>query len=170
MMSFLLIAMVVVYVLSCLFMIVVILGQEGKGGGLSGLIGASALGDTLGASAAESTLRRWTRNSAILFVVLSLGLTIVGARVFTGSPLDLVGGSVPEEEVTEPTQEAITTKPLTARQPSQTAPPVSEPPTTPIGKATPAPAPKLPAGTPAPVSAPAPVPSNPPPAPTSPTR
>ena len=80
--QFLLILMVIVYVICCLFLIIVILGQEGKGGGLSGLMGASALGDTFGATAAESTLRRWTRNTAIAFVVLSLLLTIVGSRVF----------------------------------------------------------------------------------------
>jgi preprotein translocase subunit SecG len=156
-MFLLLVLMVIVYVIVCLFLIVVILGQEGKGGGLSGLIGSSALGDTLGASAAESTLRRWTRNCAILFVVLSLGLTIVGSRIFTGSILDQAGGTLPED-VTPP-QEAITTS--TATLPTEAAPPVTQPPAAPIGAPATAPAPKPPASTPAPapVSTPAPTPA-----------
>jgi preprotein translocase subunit SecG len=85
---FVLVIMLIVYVISCLFLILVILGQEGKGGGLSGLVGSTALGDTLGASAAESTLRRWTRNIAVIFIVLSLSLTIVGSRVIKSSILD----------------------------------------------------------------------------------
>lgn len=102
MMTFILVFLVIIYVFVCLFLIVVILGQEGKGGGLSGLLGASALGETLGASTAESVLRRWTRNCAILFIVLSLCLTIVGSRVFTRSILDGATGVEPTEETRLP--------------------------------------------------------------------
>jgi protein translocase SecG subunit len=113
MLTLILAIMVVLYVFSALFLIVVILGQEGKGGGLSGLVGASALGDTLGASGAENTLRRWTRNCAIMFIVLSMGLTIVGAHVFSGSSSILDAGTVtPAEETNPPPEE--TTGPVTA--------------------------------------------------------
>jgi len=117
MMTLLLAVMVILYVIVCLFLVVVILFQEGKGGGLSGLVGASALGDTLGASAAESTLRRWTRNCAIAFIVLSLGLTIVGSRVFTRSILDRAGVSAAEESATSPSNLEATTAPLATEVP-----------------------------------------------------
>jgi preprotein translocase subunit SecG len=118
---FVLVLMVIVYVLSCLFLIVVILGQEGKGGGLSGLMGSSALGDTLGASAAESTLRRWTRNAAITFVVLSLTLTVVGSKVFKKSILDEPGGPAAIEQAPPPGD--LTTGPLPMSDEDVTVPP-----------------------------------------------
>ncbi|PKO18144.1 preprotein translocase subunit SecG [candidate division BRC1 bacterium HGW-BRC1-1] len=70
----------IVYFLVCLFMILVILSQEGKGGGLSGMMGSSALGETFGFGGASNALRRWTRNVAILFMVLTILITFWGAR------------------------------------------------------------------------------------------
>ncbi|MCD6384165.1 preprotein translocase subunit SecG [Candidatus Sumerlaeota bacterium] len=75
------------YVFICLFLILLILMQAGKGGGLSGLVGGSALADTFGATGAEKTLSRWTTYLAIVFFVLSIGLTILGARHFRKSSL-----------------------------------------------------------------------------------
>ncbi len=70
------------YVLTCLFMIVVVLMQEGKGGGLSGLVsGSSPLSDTLGAHDAEATLKNWTKYSAVGFMTMAILLTLVGPRL-----------------------------------------------------------------------------------------
>ncbi len=142
----LLVIMVILYVISCLFLIVIILGQEGKGGGLSGLAGASALGDALGASAAESTLRRWTRNCAILFIVLSLGLTLVGSRVFRQSMFDGKAGAAPGDILESPPE--ATTPPLTTPADQRTSPggpgAVQVEPLAPAAEAPPGTAPKAP--------------------------
>jgi len=128
--TILLYVMIPVYVVSCLFLILVILGQEGKGGGLSGLMGSSALGEALGASAAEATLRRWTRNCAIIFISLSLLLTIIGSQVFTGrgSRIEEIARQLPPESRTTP-EEKVTSPTVTPGvQPPPTTSTVATPP------------------------------------------
>lgn len=71
----------VVYFFVCLFLILVILSQEGKGGGLSGMAGSSALGETFGFGGASTALRRWTRNVAISFLLLTLAITLWAGRI-----------------------------------------------------------------------------------------
>ncbi|MCX7625682.1 MAG: preprotein translocase subunit SecG [Candidatus Sumerlaeaceae bacterium] len=73
--------LLVIYFFACLFLILVILAQEGKGGGLSGLGGASAIGETFGFGAASAALRKWTRNAAIIFIVLTIVLTFWGEMI-----------------------------------------------------------------------------------------
>ncbi len=73
--------LLVIYFFACLFLIMVILAQEGKGGGLSGLGGASAIGETFGFGAATAALRKWTRNAAITFIVLTVVLTFWGEHI-----------------------------------------------------------------------------------------
>lgn len=70
-----------IYFFACLFLILVILAQEGKGGGLSGLGGASAIGETFGFGAASEALRKWTRNAAVVFIVLTVVLTFWGEMI-----------------------------------------------------------------------------------------
>ena len=78
--------LILVYVSVCGFLILVVLLQSGKGGGLSGLLsGGGGLSDSFGASGAEKTLGRWTTYCAIAFLVISLCLTLLGARHFQKS-------------------------------------------------------------------------------------
>ncbi len=116
-MGFLLTLLVIGYALICIFLVTLILLQAGKGGGLSGLVGGSAFADTFGATGAEKTFARWTTYLAVLFFILSLGLTYIGARHFTRpSLLD----RLQREEA------ASATQPL--EQPEATAPePISAP-------------------------------------------
>ena len=94
-MGFLVSILILVYVLVCGFLILVVLLQSGKGGGLSGLLsGGGGLSDTFGASGAEKTLSRWTTYCAIAFLVISLSLTLLGARHFQKS---LFPDEFPEE-------------------------------------------------------------------------
>ncbi len=78
-----------VYLLSSAFLVLVVLVQSGKGGGLSGLVGAgSSLGDTLGATGAEKTLNRWTTYAALGFLCLNILLVAIGGKVYTGNSLE----------------------------------------------------------------------------------
>jgi len=70
-----------IYLIVCLLLIFVILLQSGEGGGLSGLVGSgSSLTETFGAHGAEKTLKRWTAYLAVIFLVLTLSLTYIGAK------------------------------------------------------------------------------------------
>lgn len=74
--------LLLLYAATCLFLIMVILLQSGKEGGLSSLGSASqGLSDALGASSAERTLNRMTTYSAVGFMVLAILLSFIGARV-----------------------------------------------------------------------------------------
>ncbi len=72
--------LVIAYIAICLFLLGFILLQSGKGGGLSGLAGASPLGDSFGAAGSEKTLSKWTTYCTIAFFILTLVITFLGAQ------------------------------------------------------------------------------------------
>lgn len=110
------------YVFVCLFLVLLILMQAGKGGGLSGLVGGSALADTFGTSGAEKTLARWTTYLAIVFFVLSIGLTIIGARHFRKtSLLEELQKEEARATQTAPATQATVPTPIQAEQTSSEA-------------------------------------------------
>jgi preprotein translocase subunit SecG len=71
--SFLLSAL---FVLTCLFLIFVVLIQKGEGGGLGGLAGGAGVDTAFGAKA-DMTWKRATAIAAGLFMVLTLVLGVV---------------------------------------------------------------------------------------------
>lgn len=84
------------YAGTCLFLILTILLQSGKGGGLSSLGSGGAggaLSDTLGQTGAEKTLAKATSWTAGVFLLLSVILTIFGAER-ENSGAALLGGEV----------------------------------------------------------------------------
>jgi len=85
-----------VYIAASAVLILVVLVQSGKGGGLSGLVGAgSTLGDTLGATGAEKTLNRWTTYCAVGFLVVTILLVGLGNKVYKRGILDEVEKNLP---------------------------------------------------------------------------
>jgi preprotein translocase subunit SecG len=77
------------WMIASAFLVLVVLVQSGKGGGLSGLIGAgSSIGDSLGATGAEKTLNKWTTYSAIVFMLFTIFLGMLGPHVFSGTLVD----------------------------------------------------------------------------------
>jgi protein translocase SecG subunit len=70
----------IVYFGACLWLILIILLQEGKGGGFGndGSSAPGALSDSLGAGAAEKSLFNMTKYTAIVFFVLAIILTRFG--------------------------------------------------------------------------------------------
>jgi len=186
MLQILFVLMYLAWLLSSGILILVVLVQSGKGGGLSGLVGAgSTLGDHLGATGAEKTLNRWTSYCAVGFLILNLSLVLLAPKIFRDSPFyrskaaatqpekpattppgtEAPGGTLPATtpgaiQVTAPTPAPAAPVTPTAPTPSPTAPAAA----TPV-PATPTPAP--PAATPAAPTAPTPVPATPTPAPTA---
>jgi len=71
--------LIVIHVIACLVLVVVILLQAGKGGGLSEAFGAGSSSTIFGTSASKF-LQRITAICAALFLITSLSLTVLSSR------------------------------------------------------------------------------------------
>ena len=69
-----------VHVLVCLFLVVVVLMQQGKGGGLQAAFGGSGSDAAFGARSSATLLTRATTVLGALFMVGSMTLAIMGQR------------------------------------------------------------------------------------------
>ncbi len=110
--SFLLLLFGFLYVVLCLFLILVILIQPAKaGGGLGGLGGGSAGGaiaDSLGATEGEKTLSKYTSYGIAVFFFLTLFLTFLINAKSNESPLELESEGAPAVTVDTAPAEAGT--------------------------------------------------------------
>jgi len=70
----------VFHVIVCIFLILVVLLQQGKGADWAGAFGGGGSQTTFGARGAGSVLSRATTAAAILFMITSLALTIYISR------------------------------------------------------------------------------------------
>jgi len=129
-MGFILTLVLIVYFAVCIFLIMVVLFQSGKGGGISGMFGGGGGGaftDTFGASGAEKTLSRWTTYCAIAFLVLTLAITWIGAKQSGKSLIDEMEMSETAGLGGAPIEPSSTPIPLSERPPeSPTGAPLSE--------------------------------------------
>ncbi len=113
----------VLHVLVCIFLILVVLLQQGKGADWAGAFGGGGTQTAFGARGAGTILSKATTVAAVLFMVLSLALAILISQ--------RGGTSVIRESVTPPAP----TQPAQPGQQPPAAPPQQQQP------ATPAPAP-----------------------------
>jgi preprotein translocase subunit SecG len=120
------IALVVLYVFICFFLILVVLLQQGKGADIAGAFGGGGTQTAFGARGATTLLHKLTTGAFVGFIVLSLLLTMMQSR-----PKSSVIGKLP---------------------PGQTAPakpgplaPAAQPPAQPASSAPSAPPPAAPA-------------------------
>jgi preprotein translocase subunit SecG len=86
------------YVLVCFVMMLVILLQQGKGGDIASAFGGGGSQTAFGARAGATVLTRATAVLAVLFVLGSLGLSILGQR----GPGSVVGGRAPAPTQQQP--------------------------------------------------------------------
>ncbi len=157
--------LILVYTITCVFVVLTVLLQSGKGGGLSSLgSGAGgALSDSLGATGAEKTLVKATSWGSGVFLALSIILTLYGSYIERSAGLSIGAGpaapTAPAGTAPATTSPASTTAPATTA-PATTAPATTAPATTaPAAAKTAAtsPAPSAPAAPAAPpAAAPAP--------------
>jgi preprotein translocase subunit SecG len=82
------IAITIVHILSCFFLIGVVLLQTGKGADAGAAFGGGSSQTVFGSSGAGNLLTRLTTGTAILFMVTSLGLTWISTRSLTLSVTD----------------------------------------------------------------------------------
>lgn len=91
---------IIAFVLVSALLVFTVLMQEGKGGGLSGIGGSSAIGDTFGFSNASTELRKVTRWCAVAFFILALALTFLGEHIINNPDTDFLKGAKADEVVT----------------------------------------------------------------------
>ena len=72
--------LVVLYVLVCIFLVLVVLLQQGKGADLAGAFGGGGSQTSFGPRSASNIMHRMTTGSFVLFVVLSLALAILSGK------------------------------------------------------------------------------------------
>jgi preprotein translocase subunit SecG len=90
-MNFFLYLLIVLHVIICLFLILVVLLQTGKSADLAGAFGGQGSQTAFGPRGAANLLTKMTSYAAALFMVTSLGLTIMLARVHAGDHSVLSG-------------------------------------------------------------------------------
>lgn len=84
--------LVIIHVIVCLFLVGVVLLQQGKSADLAGAFGGQGSQTAFGPRGAANLLTRLTTWGAVIFMVVSLGLTILLARssgehsVLSGTP------------------------------------------------------------------------------------
>jgi len=72
--------LVIIYVLVCIFLVLVVLLQQGKGADLAGAFGGGGSQTSFGPRSASNIMHRMTTGSFVLFVVLSLALAILSGK------------------------------------------------------------------------------------------
>jgi preprotein translocase subunit SecG len=75
--------LVILHVIVCLFLIGVVLLQQGKSADLAGAFGGQGSQTAFGPRGASNLLTKLTTYSAILFMLLSISLTVVMSRSST---------------------------------------------------------------------------------------
>ncbi len=72
--------LVILYVLVCIFLILVVLLQQGKGADLAGTFGGGGSQTSFGPRSASNIMHRLTTVSFVLFVIMSLALAILSGK------------------------------------------------------------------------------------------
>jgi preprotein translocase subunit SecG len=93
-MQILLYVVVVLHVIVCLFLIGVVLLQQGRSADLAGAFGGQGSQTAFGPRAAANVLTRLTTWSAIIFMITSISLTVLYQRSIAG-PHSVLEGAKP---------------------------------------------------------------------------
>src|SRR5215471_15133824 len=86
-MTFLVAALVVLHIIVCLFLIGVVLLQQGKSADLAAAFGGQGSQTAFGPRGAANLLTRLTTWSAVIFMLTSIGLTVLLSRATDRSVL-----------------------------------------------------------------------------------
>jgi preprotein translocase subunit SecG len=123
------ILLTVFHVIICIFLILVVLVQQGKGADWAGAFGGGGSQTTFGARSTGSILERATTAAAILFMITSIALAILISQSGTGTSVIREGAKPPVSP----------TAPATPGQPAQQPPAQGQQPPAPAPQNAPAP-------------------------------
>jgi preprotein translocase subunit SecG len=108
----------IIHVLACIFLVLVVLLQTGKGADMGAVFGGSS-STVFGSTGAGNFLTRLTTASAIIFMLTSLSLTYLSSRQTTATVFD----SAPVTDSAAPAPQAMPAEPEGQGQPdAQNAP------------------------------------------------
>jgi preprotein translocase subunit SecG len=96
----LLIAITVLHIVICLFLIIVVLLQHGKSADIAGAFGGMGSQTAFGPRGAASALSKATTGAVIVFMLTSLTLTIMNKRTAPGG--SVLEGVKPAQEQSQP--------------------------------------------------------------------
>jgi preprotein translocase subunit SecG len=100
--------LVILYILVCLFLVMVVLLQQGKGADLAGAFGGGGSQTSFGPRGTTNIMHRMTTGAFVLFVVLCLTLTILSGKRRTSVMEDIpVAAPVETSESTEISEPAL---------------------------------------------------------------
>ncbi len=114
-------ALTILHIIVCVFLILVVLLQQGKGQDLASSFGGGGTQTTFGARSSTTVLHRLTTVAAVLFMLTSLSLTILISQPGAGSVLSN-DASVPTTE----TSPAVQVDPVPAEPSVEEAVPGNE--------------------------------------------
>jgi len=101
------VVLIILYVLVCLFLIMVVLLQQGKGADLAGAFGGGGSQTSFGPRTTTNIMHRMTTGAFVLFVVLCLALAILSGKQ-RSSVMESVAvpeiATVPVEPALEPAE------------------------------------------------------------------
>jgi len=96
-------ALTVIHVLVCVFLILVVLLQSGRGADVAAAFGGMGSQTAFGPRGSATVLTRATTWSAILFMITSITLSIVASRRSTGG--SVLGNIKPGQSKNQPVQQ-----------------------------------------------------------------
>lgn len=107
------ILLTVIHVIVCVFMVIVVLLQSGKSADIAGTFGGAGSQTAFGPRGAATALSKATTIAVIVFMLTSIGLSVLESRHSSG------GGSVLEKAAPSSSQPAQTPAPVPAPAPAQ---------------------------------------------------
>lgn len=93
--------LVPIYVIDCLFLVGVVLLQQGKGADLAGAFGGGGSQTAFGARSATTLLHKATTWAFVMFIILSMSLSVLSARGGGDSVLEGVAATPAAEAPAE---------------------------------------------------------------------
>jgi len=118
-------AITIVHVLSCIFLVLVVLLQTGKGADMGAVFGGSS-STVFGSSGAGNFLTRLTTATAVIFMLTSISLTYLSARQTTATVFDsapLVEPAAPQNAPAAPPDAPAAEQNAPAAAPNAAPPP-----------------------------------------------
>ena len=113
----------VAHIAVCLFLIIIVLLQHGKGADAGAAFGGGGSSQSLfGSEGPIPLLNKITTFSAIVFMVTSVGLAYISSTSSTGSMMDAVPQATMVEEKTESAAEKVIPMPTVAPEEAAPAP------------------------------------------------
>ena len=97
-----LVLLTVVHIIVCVFLIVVVLLQSGKSADLAAAFGGGGSQTAFGPRGAATVLTRATTGAAIVFMMTSIALTILGDKGKSGSVLEKVNPGSTQSQPAQP--------------------------------------------------------------------